>query len=604
MPVLTRVRNKNIEAGLGENEDRLSKKRRTVGSDEASTFLFEGKQYNSYSDMVSAKRERNRKVLESTGLLDTAAQIRAELSDTRKPSQRGLAKSSKSTAAKPLPQRKSSRLAGVSSQEISIENEVNGTFLIRTSSGVLPHTGITSTTSTTSNDKKRVNDGSPLSIEEASALCGEKWQTSLEKARQFLSTDLTDLTPADTSSSSLNLNNISRFLTRTISGIKSRIITPLKSPPKCSLKQQVPLLHANDENGVAKVTPQRICSIAFHPSLAAKILCAGDKLGYLGIWNVEQYTNTKTNTTKSTVSSLNDDDNDGVHLFKVHSSPIANLQWNHLGNCIYSVSYDNTVRKLDLQSQRFLEVYANNIKNGMDEESSSFWLQYGCLDPRQDESMFLTTSTGNLQHLDFRCGTFTFNENLSEKKINTVSIHSNGTILATAGLDCTVSLWDIRKLHSPNTSSGRRSKTSNNDHEALATLHCGKSINSAFFSPSGSNLLCTTMANSINIVRDAHLQVGTMQNVKRIYHDNITGRWLSTLHAQWHPSAREELFCVGSMSKPRRIEIFDGSSGDLIRGIEGDGMTSVSSRCCFHPSEEKLVVCGGNSSGRVVLCQE
>ena len=602
MPVLTRVSRKNIEADLGENEDdRLPKKRRTVGSDEASTFFFEGKEYSSYSEMVSAKRERNRKVLESTGLLDTAAQIRAEVSDARKPSQRGLAKSRRSnatTTTKPLPQRKSSRLAGVSSQEISIENEVNGTFLIRTSSGVLPHTGIT--TSSTANDKKRVNDGSPLSIEQASALCGEKWQTSVEKARQFLSTDLTDLTVCDTSSSSLNLSNISRFLTRTISGIKSRIITPPKSPSILPLKQQVPLLHANDENYVAKVTPDRIYSIVFHPSSAAKILSCGDKKGFLGIWNVDQYTNTQTDTTNVPVSSLDDGDNDGVHLFKVHSSPIANLQWNHLGNCMYSVSYDNTVRKLDLQSQRFVEVYANNIKNGMDD--SSFWLQYGCLHPKQDESMFLTTSTGNLQHLDFRCGTFTLNKKLSERKINTVSIHPDGFAVATAGLDCTVRIWDIRKLHSPNTSSRSGGKTNTKDHEALATLHCGKSINSAFFSPSGTNLLCTTMANSIDIVRDAHLQVGTMQDVKRIYHDNITGRWLSTFHAQWH--AKEEIFCVGSMSKPRRIEIFDGSSGDLLRAIEGDAMTSVSSRCCFHPSEEKLVVCGGNSSGRVVLCQE
>ena len=77
--------------------------------------------------------------------------------------------------------------------------------------------------------------------------------------------------------------------------------------------------------------------------------------------------------------------------------------------------------------------------------------------------------------------------------------------------------------------------------------------------------------------------------------------------ARWHPAAasnnNEELFVVGSMQRPRTLEVFDGNTGNLLRGIQGDSLTAVVSRCCFHPSSERLIVMGGNSSGRVTVAQ-
>lgn len=75
------------------------------------------------------------------------------------------------------------------------------------------------------------------------------------------------------------------------------------------------------------------------------------------------------------------------------------------------------------------------------------------------------------------------------------------------------------------------------------------------------------------------------------------GRWLTTFQAMWHP--RLDIFCSGSMKKPRCIEIFD-AKGNLLREVTGESLGSVMSRTCFHPSTNNLVMVGANSSGRVV----
>ena len=150
-------------------------------------------------------------------------------------------------------------------------------------------------------------------------------------------------------------------------------------------------------------------------------------------------------------------------------------------------------------------------------------------------------------------------------------------------------------------------KTSSKIPNPIARQNAGKSVNSAFFSPSGKQIVTTTMSNTLDILEDAHLAKGVIAKPKhRIRHDNQTGRWLCTLMARWHPSApslSEECFVVGSMQKPRTVEVFSGASGKLMRGIQGDALTAVASRCCFHPNSEKLIIVGGNSSGRVTVAR-
>jgi WD repeat-containing protein 76 len=177
--------------------------------------------------------------------------------------------------------------------------------------------------------------------------------------------------------------------------------------------------------------------------------------------------------------------------------------------------------------------------------------------------------------------------------------------LATAGLDRKVRFWDLRKFGS----NSNRHDPKEPKGAFLGEHETKKSVNSAFFSPSGSYMVTTTMSDTLNIYKNAHLQAGgetkkgkkgvlvTPEHVIR--HNNQTGRWLTTFMAQWHPA--RDIFCVGSMQKPRAIDIFDGASGENLRAVEGEALTAVASRCCFHPSTDKLILVGGNSSGRVAV---
>jgi WD40 repeat protein len=197
------------------------------------------------------------------------------------------------------------------------------------------------------------------------------------------------------------------------------------------------------------------------------------------------------------------------------------------------------------------------------------------------------------------------------------SLHPDGYSLISAGLDCTVALWDVRKL-------GNRRSTSSSSKGGgapwkattpVALYNCGRSVNSAFFSSSGRYVVSTTMAHKLDVFENLHVsafpsktttatRTVTIKPAQSIRHDNMTGRWLTTFQAIGH--ANMDVFSVGSMSQPRRVEVFDPAqavvaSGSAMQNLYGDAVTSVSSRLAFHPRDDRLILAGGNSSGRVVV---
>jgi len=375
--------------------------------------------------------------------------------------------------------------------------------------------------------------------------------------------------------------------------------------------EKVERISIDNEEWVAKVTPDRIYSVCAHPSESKLICCAGDKQGYIGLWDVDGSIATSASTNKPSSEEnekRRNKSSNGVSLFRVHSRPICCLEWLNNENMV-TASYDGSVRQLNVERGTFEEIfatyddsdttYAEDLGFGLD-QGYRYWIQNVSIDHRNkgcsNPCLFVSTSVGNIFHVDLRVSDkqkITFHEYVSDKKVNTISLHPNGTTLATSGNDGIVRLFDIRAFRDS------RSLSSSKKPEPLCSQVAGLSISSSFFAPSGKNLLTTSFANRLDLTEDAHLLKGnkTIKPTHSIRHNNQTGRWLTTFQATWHPAV--DIFCCGSMNKPRSMQIFD-EHGCLLREVTGESLSSIHSRMCFHKSTEKLIMIGGNSSGRVV----
>jgi len=578
-------------------------------------FAFDGQLYPSYQEMVDAKRRRNADVLAKSGLLEAAIAASAAANNRRPTSSdRGSKRAAAARRYRPNGERrKSSRLAGDSAPGIYVDSESGGTFAIAGEEAEAESVDGGSRGGSRYNEKEgetteyyngRINDGSDLTIANAVELTGPKWIDDRAYGRFFacrILPEIIDDMPIGMSSGSKRRD-----------GSPTSVVTHDERP---SMSKKNTSSSARDDDDLlqnrinnlsldhvsTKVCPDRIYSITCHPSPNKLIVCAGDKQGNLGIWNVDQ-------NDDDDDDDDDDDANNGVHLFKPHSRVISTLTWNTSGTSLLSSSYDGSVRLFDVESQVFEEVFAtyNNDSTYKDkigyntDQGYNSYIQSMELDHRFESGkcFYLSTSEGGVMHIDLRAaatnkggGKLTFNRVLSERKINTITLHPDGNVMATAGLTGIVQLWDVRKV-----------EAAKNDKKPkpVAWHDAGRSINSAYFSPSGRRLLTTTQSNKLEIFEDAHLVKGLMTSKTSVRHDNQTGRWLSTFMARWHPA--NEMFIVGSMQKPRCIEIF-GQDGKVLREIRGDALSAVASRCCFHSNADRLIAVGGNSSGRVTLAR-
>lgn len=187
-------------------------------------------------------------------------------------------------------------------------------------------------------------------------------------------------------------------------------------PPPVDEDSSQGMLDELDCTQVAKVCPDRIYSMAVHPSMSDLLVSAGDKSGHVGLW-------------KATTED--------VHLFRPHGGAVCALQWTGStgggSQNLLSASYDGTIRLLHVEREMFLPVFATYNREeaqyrdqpgyGLGVPGHKFWTQFICLDPRWNSAdcFFLATSIGTAMHLDLRVkDPMTFHQVLSEKKINTL----------------------------------------------------------------------------------------------------------------------------------------------------------------------------------------
>jgi WD repeat-containing protein 76 len=192
-----------------------------------------------------------------------------------------------------------------------------------------------------------------------------------------------------------------------------------------------------------KITPERIYSMAFHPMEAKPLVFAGDKLGSLGVLDASQ-TNGSTDKVKQEVDEEDDEDLDPVvNIIKPHTRTISAMHMHpSKPETLYTASYDSSIRATDLQKSVAVEVYGPEARDDDDPISG---VDMATTDPNV---VYFTTLNGGFGQYDTRTKAKDVKTwQLSEKKIGGFTLHPLAPhYVATASLDRTMKLWDLRKM--------------------------------------------------------------------------------------------------------------------------------------------------------------
>ncbi|KAF2101467.1 WD repeat-containing protein [Rhizodiscina lignyota] len=349
-----------------------------------------------------------------------------------------------------------------------------------------------------------------------------------------------------------------------------------------------------------KITPERIYSMGFHPTRDKALVFAGDKMGSLGLFDASQ-TGPTPNEVKKEVEDDEDEEEDfepAITTFKLHTRTISAFQFSPTdSNALFSASYDSSIRKLDLVKGVAVEVYAPSDA-GVDEPIAG--VQIAKDDPNV---LYFSTLDGVFGIHDVRTkgtdGTQKFQ--LSEKKIGGFGLHPTAPhLVATASLDRTLKLWDLRKI------SGKGSARL----PALIGEHMNKlSVSAANWNERGqvatSSYDDTIKVYDFSACASDKWKVGSglsdedMEPKTIIPHNNQTGRWVTILKPQWQAQPEDGIqrFVIGNMN--RFVDIYASTGDQLAQLGGGEFITAVPAVAQFHPSMDW--VAAGTASGKLCL---
>ncbi|OTB02411.1 hypothetical protein M426DRAFT_322688 [Hypoxylon sp. CI-4A] len=337
-----------------------------------------------------------------------------------------------------------------------------------------------------------------------------------------------------------------------------------------------------------KITPERVYALTFHPIQDKPIILAGDKKGTLGFFDASQEP-----------PSVDEDDEDPdiplpqVGAFEVHSRTISSIKVPIFDpNSVITSSYDSSIRSLDLRSQ-----VSSQLWQPEDDDND---VGISCIDlsPEAKDTIFFSTLDGNLGRLDRRTKGKVDIWGLSDNKIGGFSLNPLlPHLVATASLDRTVKIWDLRMIK------GKGELR----HPSLLGEHQSRlSVSHASWSRGG-YLATSSYDDTVKIydMTDAmkwkpgqDLSNKQMEPTNKIPHNNQTGRWVTILKPQWqiNPVDGVEKFAIANMN--RFVDIYD-SEGKQLGQLDGEGITAVPAVAEFHPTLNWLA--GGTGSGKLCL---
>ncbi|KAK4955165.1 hypothetical protein LTR10_007360 [Elasticomyces elasticus] len=350
-----------------------------------------------------------------------------------------------------------------------------------------------------------------------------------------------------------------------------------------------------------KITPERIYSLGFHPTSDKALVFAGDKLGNLGLFDASQTSPEKVKQEADDADEDGDVDDEiepAISTFKLHTRTISALHFpSHDPTALLTASYDSSIRKLDLTTSKAIELYAPSDRSA---DAPISGVEISRSDPNL---LHFTTLEGVFGLHDLRTKPHETVEllYLSDKKIGGMSLHpAYPHLLATASLDRTLKIWDLRKI------------TGKGDARAphLVAEHESRlSVSHAAFNGAG-QIATASYDDTVKIhslpsevwdSKPASPYSMTPEEIKPttvVPHNNQTGRWVTILRAQWQlqPQDGIQKFVIGNMN--RFVDIYDGK-GKQLGQLGGEGITAVPAVAMFHPTNEW--VAGGTASGKLCL---
>lgn len=347
-----------------------------------------------------------------------------------------------------------------------------------------------------------------------------------------------------------------------------------------------------------KITPERIYAMGFHPTKDKALVFAGDKLGNLGLFDASQKTQDQVKNEDDEDADELDDASPAITTFKLHTRTISAMHFAaSQPSAVFTASYDSSIRKLDLEKGMSTEVYAP-ADTSADEPLSG--VQIPLTEPHL---LYFTSLSGAFGIHDTRTSSSSAPTQLlqlSEKKIGGFSVHPfQPHLLATASLDRTVKLWDLRKM---------TGKGENRLPTLIAEHESKLSVSHAAFNPAG-QIATSSYDDTIKVYNlpsgGASLNPGhtidAFEPSVIIPHNNQTGRWVTILRPHWQALPTDvgggaQRFCIGNMN--RFVDVYAGT-GEQLAQLGGDGITAVPAVAVFHESMDW--VAGGTASGKLAL---